>query len=106
MDSLACWQVIAGTRFMTLTRLGNQRLVFAVANQDQWITERAARQRGREHVMHRAGIRAALAVEQQRVRREAAREIQVVAREHHRAPRLASPRGERFETIDLMMQIE
>ncbi|KAH0439048.1 hypothetical protein KCU90_g3314, partial [Aureobasidium melanogenum] len=80
--------------------------MLAVANQNQGIAERPARQRGRQHVVNRSGIRAPLAVEQQRMCREAPREIQVMARKQHCTPWLARPGAQRFQTVDLVVQIQ
>jgi len=48
----------------------------------------------------------AIALDEKRVRREAARKIEIVARKNYRARRTCHPGSQRIEAIDLMMQIQ
>ena len=48
----------------------------------------------------------AATVEQQRMCRETPREIQIMAREQHRAPARVDPCGQRGQAIDLVMKVE
>ena len=75
-------------------------------NQRQRITECNACAFGRQDFPDRARTRVTGAIEQQRMRGEPAREIQVVTREDNASARFFEPLRQCFQAIDLMMQVE
>lgn len=78
----------------------------ALAYQHERMTECGARALRREHLAYGARVKAAAAVEQERVRGEAPRKIEIVARKQHRSRIALHPARDRFETRDLMMQVQ
>ena len=85
---------------------GHERLVSTLANQRERIAERGARTLRAQHVAHRARVRTPRAVDEKRMRREAAREVQVVHGQHDQPALFAAAFAQQAEHGNLLMQIE
>ena len=80
--------------------------MLALAYEHERVAECSARALRREHLAYGARVKAAAAVEQERVRRETPRKIEIVAGKQHCTRFTAHPARERFKARNLMMEVE